>query len=537
MNDEQRPLSRQVPLAEIHSKRGVSIVWVVPLVALLIGAWMGYQAWSEQGPTITISFASAEGLQKNQTRVKYKEVDIGKVAAIKLSDDLSRVLVTVEMDKAAESYLTEDTLFWIVRARVTADEISDLGTLFSGAYIGMEPGKTGHSRTEFSGLGIAPVLPGTLPGQYFILHAEDLGSINIGYPVYYRKIKVGQVVSYELDAVSDRLNIQVFIKAPFHHKVTPGSRFYHASGIKVGIDASGLKVSTESLAALLLGGIAFETPTKLLADQSPTGSADFIIYPDRESISQHHYGIKERYLLVFKDPVHGLSVGAPVEFQGVAVGQVLAVDLNFDGAAMEFSSPVLIELEPQRIVEVKPGRAEDQPLIEYLIEHGLRGQLKSGNLLTGQLLVDMTIVPTAPAEKIGRTGPYPVVPTVPMSLPLDELLASTERVLAKLEKLPAEEIAAELRSLLATMDGTLQQSKTLLGDINQDILPAAIGAMQQFQTSVRSLEKSFNAESGAGREMRKTLQELGKAARSIRVLSDYLQRHPEALLRGKGEVQ
>ncbi len=533
MTDEQKPLSSQVPQAAVHSKRGFSIIWVVPLVALLIGGWLGYKAWSETGPTITISFASGEGLQKDKTKVKYKEVDIGKVADIKLSDDLSHVLVTVEMDRTAEPYLTEDTLFWIVSAQVSAGKVSDLDTLFSGVYIGMEPGKSGEERSEFTGLEVAPVLTRDLPGAHFTLWAEDLGSIDVGYPVYYRRIEVGQVVSYELDPESDRLNIQVFIKAPFHEKVRRGTKFFNASGIDFGIDASGLKVSTESLVSILLGGIAFETPANIRAYDPLKEGASFELHKDRESISQHEYGIKEYYLLYFKDSVRGLSVGTPVEFNGIKIGQVVDVKLTFDWEEMDLIIPVLIELEPERIEEVNTTRAEDVDLIDHFVEKGLRAQLKSGNLLTGQMFVDLKMFPDAPAQKVVRDGEYPVLPTMPM--PLEELLASVNRILDKVEKLPLEDIGDDLKNLLALMDKNLQQTEILFGRINQEVLPEVAQTMQQLQTSISTLEEGYSADSGVGREMRKTLDELGKAARSVRVLTEYLQRHPEALLRGKDD--
>lgn len=533
MTDEQTALSKKVPQAEIHSRRGFSIIWVVPLVALLIGGWLGFKAWSEKGPTITISFASGEGLQKDKTKVKYKEVDIGQVTNIKLSDDLSQVLVTVEMDRTAEPYLTEDALFWIVSAQISAGKVSGLDTLFSGVYIGMEPGKSGQERSGYTGLEVAPVLTRDLPGAHFTLWAEDLGSIDVGYPVYYRKIDVGQVVSYELDPKSDRLNIQVFIKAPFHEKVRKGTKFFNASGINFGIDASGLKVSTESLVSILLGGIAFETPANIHAKEPLKEGAIFELHKDRESISQHDYNLKEYYLLYFKDSVRGLSAGAPVEFNGIKIGQVTDISLTFDWAEMDLIIPVLIELEPERIEEVNTTRAEDVNLIDHFVEQGLRAQLKNGNLLTGQIFVDLKMFPDAPPKKIVRDGDYPVLPTMPT--PLEDLLASVDRILAKVEKLPLEEIGGDLKKLLATMDKNLQQTEVLFGSINQDVLPEVVQTMQQLQASISTLEKSYSAESGVGRDMRKTLDELGKAARSVRVLTEYLQRHPEALLRGKDD--
>ncbi len=533
MTEETPEPSQAAPVAEIHSKQRFSIIWVVPLVALAIGGWLAYTAWTEKGPTITILFKSVEGLQVDKTRVRYKEVDIGKVTDIELTEDLSRVRVTVEMDKTVEPFLTKDTQFWIVMARVSAGQVSGLGTLLSGVYIGMEPGKPGRLQTRFQALDRPPILTKDLPGGHFMLHAEELGSIDIGFPVYYRKIKVGQVVSYDLDPETDQLNIQVFIEAPFHEKVNAGTKFFNASGVDIGIDATGIKVSTESLASVLLGGIAFESPPSLYADLPLTEETSFELHPNRESIHEPDYRIKEHYLLYFSESVRGLEVGAPVEFYGIKIGRVLSVSLTFDWADMDFTVPVLIEVEPERIAEINTTRAKEISLVDTFVERGLRAQLKSGSLITGQLFVDFKFFPDAPSAKVVHEGIYPVLPTVPT--PLEEMLASVDRIMKKLEALPVEEIGENLKTLLANVDDNLNQTRTLLGDINQQVLPEINQTLQQFQTSMSAIEKSYSADSSLGREARKTLDELGKAARSIRVLSEYLQRHPEALIRGKGQ--
>ena len=216
MNEENNnaPDLQSLPEAVVQRKKQISIVWLVPVVAILIGGWLAYKGLTEKGPMVTISFESAEGLEAGKTKLKYKDVEVGQVQTIRFNADLSRVLVTAELVKEAEPYLTENTRFWVVRPRVTASGVSGLGTLFSGAYIGMDPGKEGRPARSFEGLEIPPLVTRDMPGRDFILRATALGSLDIGSPVYYRQIQVGQVTGYELDKEAQSLSIKVFINAP-----------------------------------------------------------------------------------------------------------------------------------------------------------------------------------------------------------------------------------------------------------------------------------------------------------------------------------
>ncbi|PLX84456.1 MAG: paraquat-inducible protein B, partial [Desulfuromonas sp.] len=252
MSDErnQATTEEQLPKALVQTKQSFSVIWVVPLIALLIGGWLAYKAAAEKGPTITITFASADGLEADKTLIKFKDVEIGKVVRIELLNDLSGVIVTAEMQRDAEHYLTENTRFWVVRARVAAGEVSGLGTLFSGVYIGCSPSLEGRERHDLKGLEAPPVLTEGLPGRHFILEAKNLGSLDIGSPVYYRGIKVGQVVKYDFDDHAESVLIRVFIDAPYHHKVRENSRFWNASGVDITLDVTGVKLDTQSLATI-----------------------------------------------------------------------------------------------------------------------------------------------------------------------------------------------------------------------------------------------------------------------------------------------
>ena len=562
-------------------KHQISIVWVVPLVALVIGGWLVYKTLSEQGPIITISFKSAEGLEAGKTKIKYKNVELGQVAEIRLTPDLSNVLVVAELVKEAEDFLSGNTRFWVVRARVAAGQVSGLGTIFSGAYIGLDPGKPGLPATQFVGLEVPPVVTTDLPGRHFRLYAERLGSLDIGAPVYYRQIKVGQVVSYTLEPDGQAVTVRVFINDPIDKLVYKNTRFWNASGLDIAVDANGIRVNTESLVTIMVGGIAFDTPVNL----EPGGPADdgetFKLYETRERIFDKTYTEKSRWVLHFQGSVRGLTVGSPVEFRGIRIGQVLDINMEYDAEEQEFLIPVLIELEPERIKvigeEVEPDHKKQN---EYLVARGLRAQLKTGSLITGQLFVDLDFFPDAEPAEIIWEGRYPQFPTVPTSM--EEITTSLTHLLKKLEKLPIEQIgndlrdtiqganrlvnsaelkeslrsldetlkqtqqftetlsrviAPELRSAVSNLNSTLNHTRKMTQNIDRSVVPELDATLKEAQSTLRSLKGAIAKDSPLYYELMRVLKELTGAARSIRVMADYLERHPDALIYGKGKRQ
>ena len=533
-------------------KRRISIVWLVPLVALAIGGWLVYKAFSEKGPTITISFDTAAGLEAGKTKIKYKDVELGQVVSIDLDDQLSKVILKAELVKKAEKFLSQNTRFWVVRARVAAGGISGLGTLFSGAYIGLDPGQSGPPATHFEGLEIPPVVTTDLPGSHFVLRAASLGSLNIGVPVYFRRIQVGRVVSYKLDEDGQAVTIKLFVHDPHHELVRKNTRFWNASGLDVDIGADGIRVDTESLVTLMIGGIAFDTPLNQEPGEPAAENDVFELYKNRESISEKTYVDKNRWLLYFSSDVRGLKSGAPVELNGIQIGSVLDVNLEFDVEKISFSVPVLIETEGERIKTIgkMPEGAEEQRVMDYLVFKGLRAQLKTGSLITGQLLVALDLHPDAPPAKINWEGKYPVLPTVPTAM--EEITTSLTQLLKKLEKLPLEQIGSDLRDTVsganrlvnspelqrspAALNETLNQAQKFVAALNKDVAPEMKSAVSNLNAALiqaQKLAKSLNT--NVAPQADRTLKELQSAARSIKVWAEYLERHPEALIRGKGK--
>jgi paraquat-inducible protein B len=363
------PELKGLPEPEVKTKKQrISIVWLVPLIALAVGGWLVYKAVSEKGPVVTITFKSADGLEAGKTKIKYKDVELGVVDSIVLSKDLSQVIVKAELVKQAEKFISQNTRFWVVRARVAAGGVSGLGTLFSGAYIELDPGKPGTPATHFEGLEVPPVVTTDLPGSHFVLRASSLGSLNIGAPVYFRRIQVGQVISYQLDEDGQAVTVKVFVHDPHHELVRKNTRFWSASGLDIAIGADGIRVDTESFVTLMVGGIAFDTPVNMEPGEPAEENEVFKLYKNRESISEKTYARKERWLLHFDSGVRGLTAGAPVELQGIQIGQVLDVNLEFDVDKAAFSIPVLFEIEPDRVkASSQLPEGKDQKIMDYLV--------------------------------------------------------------------------------------------------------------------------------------------------------------------------
>ena len=546
-----------IPEAVVETRKSFSMVWFIPLVAILIGAWLVYKALSEQGPTIHITFKTAEGLEAGKTKIKYKNVEVGQVESITLNEDLSGVIVTAKMSKDAEKHLTENTRFWVVRARVAAGEVSGLGTLFSGAYIGVDPGKEGEFKRDFKGLETPPVVTTGLPGRHFELQSQSLGSLEVGSPVYFRQINVGQVVGYQLAENGKGISIRIFIHAPHHERVHKNTRFWNAGGIDVSIDATGIKVDTQSIVSILSGGIAFDTPASFESADAAEEGEVFILYKNQEATRDVSYNKKVYWILYFDGTVRGLSKGAPVEFRGIKVGQVVDIKAEVYIDEWKFRIPVLIEFEPERInvagAEVPDGRLLDEQdeerikFTEILVEKGLRAQLKSGSLLTGQLYVDLDIFPDASPAAIVYGGKYPEFPTLPA--PLERIRTVALNLIDKLNNFPIEQIgndlrdtvqgtnqlvnSSELREAIKALDATLKHTQKLTADINSNVTPEVTATLKQTRKTLVSAERLIESTSPVNPELQRALEEISRAARSIRGLADYLERNPNALIYGK----
>ncbi len=530
------------PSATVSRTRRISIVWLIPLVAALIGGWLAYKAVTEQGPMVAISFKTAGGVKAGQTKVKYKDVEVGEVMKVELSRDLKEVIVSARLDKDTLPHLTTATRFWVERPRITLQGISGLGTLTAGVHIAMDPSEKGDPSLSFDGLEQPPLVTQGDEGALFVLNAETLESLSVGSPVTRRQIQVGQVVGYELAPDDRGVKIHIFIESPHHREVRTETRFWVSSGVELKLTADGFDVKTQSVASLIVGAVAFETPDSLHPSGPAPENAAFELFSSREAVANREFVEKEQYVLYFQGSVRGLSVGAPVEFRGIRIGQVTDVNLQLNVETYRFDIPVMVEIEPGRI-EILDGdlpAPDNGGVIGQLIEKGLRGQLKTGSLLTGQLFVDLDFKKEAKPMAMVRQGDFWVIPTVPTSM--DVLANRLKDFLAQIETWPIEELGADvgeavkslktimasddLRQSVAHIEKTLADLEGAARRLNRNLIPEASGVVRKAGDLVEKNAPLYL-------DLKQLLQEVSAAARAVRSTADYLGRHPESLIRGK----
>ncbi|RZL91587.1 MAG: MCE family protein [Variovorax sp.] len=512
-----------------------SLVWLIPIVAALVGITLVARILVQRGPEIVLTFKTAEGLEAGKTAVKYKDVQIGIVQSLRLARDRSHVRVTVQLTKEADGFTAKDTRYWVVRPRLDTSGISGLGTLLSGAYIGADAGLSEESSSEFTGLEVPPIVTRDASGQQYLLRAADIGSLDVGSPVYFRRIKVGQVAAYELDGDGRGVTLRVFVNAPYDKFVGVNTRFWHASGLDVSLSASGVKLRTQSLATILLGGIAFQAPESEMGPVAKENT-EFALAEDEPTAMKAPDGPSQTMLMYFNQSLRGLSPGAAVDFRGVVIGEVKSIGVEFDRAEREFRMPVLVQVYPDRLrrrageMPVESRFTQEQRL-QFLIGKGLRAQLRNGNLLTGQMYIALDFFPKEPTVKVDVSKSPIELPTVSGSL--EDLQSQVQEIAAKVNKIPFEELGKDMRVSLATLNRTLSGAEQLAKTLNNDVSPEITAALKDVRKTVDSANKTLSEDSPLQQDVRQTLQELTRAAGSVRVLTDYLERHPESLLRGK----
>ncbi|NVN89281.1 MAG: MCE family protein [Desulfuromonadales bacterium] len=546
--NHQTPELELIPdaIVDRRRRRTSQLIWLIPVLAALIGLSLAIKSYMDRGPVITIIFKSGEGIEAAKTKIKYKDVQIGEVKSVTISKDRSHVVVTAEFKKDAEGLLVEDTLFWVVKPRISGGTVSGLGTLMGGSYIGMDVGKSKQSKYDFTGLEDPPVVTMDEPGAQFKLHAADIGSLNIKSPVFFRRMQVGEVISYELDKDGKGVTLKVFIRTPFDRFVKAGTLFWHASGIDFTMDASGLKVNSESMVSLLLGGIAFQTPEDSVDIRPAPANSTFTLFTTKEEALKRIDSIVETYLLVFKESVRGLSIGAPVDLRGVTVGEVSRISVELDTRNKRFVMPVEVKFYPERlrahsrsISKISPRQSSKQ-LVNALVSNGMRAQIRSGNLLTGQLYITLDFFPKASPASVDWAQNPPEFPTTPGNM--EQFQTMLMQIVQKIEKLPLEELSGDTRKTLQSLETTLKNADRLLKNVDAVVVPEtrlmledARKTLNEANKALAGAKQTLSVDAPLQRDLRETLREVSRAAQSLRVLGDYLEQHPEALISGKKE--
>ena len=525
------------------------LVWLVPLVAVVIGVSLGARSILNRGPTITIYFHNAEGIEANKTHIKFKDVDVGIVRRVKLTKDHREVEVTAEMrgNSGIENLLVTDTRFWVVRPRIGAAGVSGLGTLLSGAYIGMDAGRNATEKREFEGLDVQPAITADVPGRQFTLIADDLGSLDIGAPIYLRRVPVGQVLAYSMLPDGRHIRFTIFVTAPYDRFVSTHSRFWHASGVDVDLGAQGLHVQTQSVVSVLAGGIAFQDlpdPDNANPAAPPEApeSTQFTLYAQMSDAMKLPDSQGFDYRLLFASSVRGLAVGAPVEYRGLPIGEVTRIAVDGSGGESNPEPKIAVDVRvfPRRLPTINKSGREDmtqddqRKRIDPMVRRGFRAQLKSGSLLTGQLYVSLDFVKDAPAARIDWATKPPTMPTAAGDL--DSLQDTLSSIAKKLDAIPYDQLASDLHKDLADLDTSLKHVDDLVQHLDTGVVPEAKATLADARKAIDDLRKTLGTvDQTVGPQATSALNEVSKAAASLNGLADYLKRHPESLLKGKPE--
>jgi paraquat-inducible protein B len=549
------------PEAVVQRRRGFSAIWLLPIIAAAIGAYLAFNTLSQRGPLITITFKTADGLTAGQTKVKHKAVDLGTVESIRLSPDLNNVIVRVRMQAEADPYLTDHARFWAVRPRLSANNISGLETLISGAYIEMDPGlKGGSSQRDYTALEDPPGVRSDEPGSNFTLETGRIGSLGTGSPVFYRDIPVGEVLGYSLPEGNGPITVRVFVRAPYDKWVRRGSHFWNASGVRVELGAKGVHFELESLQAVLSGGVAFNTPEDARnTPVAPPGST-YKLYASEDDANSASYTQRLPFVLYFQSSAAGLAVGAPVQLYGIQIGTVTAITLQFDPKQASARVRVAIEIQPERLTSLNDGANEPLDVMaQHLVDKGMRAELSTTSYLTGSLAVSLEFPPNEPPAKIGHEGDLLVLPTEAGGF--SGLTQALSDVAQKLDAVPFAQIGGNANALLANLNGLLAGSevKQAIGSISSTMndvqalvkhanagleplfrrLPDMSADLQQTLARsnrlVGSVDSSYGSNSQFQRDLERLMSQLNDTARSIRLLADFLDRHPESLIRGRTE--
>jgi len=549
--DPTGPVPPRPPAPRVNRWTDLPWIWAVPAVALLIGAWLGIGALLERGPTIQITFNTGDGIDAGRTTIQYKNVVLGKVVRVGLSPDRSKVVVTAEMTREAEPMLRAQTKFWVVRPRVGFSGVSGLGTLVSGAYIGMLPGDGAAGTREFIGLEQPPPNQGLVRGQEYVLTTDQLHGLSDGAPVYYHGVQVGEVTGHELSDEKGTVSLRLFIYEPHQALIHDSSRFWLSSGFQISVNGQGLQLGTESLQTLLSGGIVLDTPAAALAEAPAPAGTTFPLYADAKAAEEAADNLRVAYRLYFPGSLAGLAVNTPVELRGLPIGRVSAVEIEYDPKTDRLRVPVTIEIAPRRLLHPADGAPAGadaaNDMFRRLIAKGLRARLASGNLLTGSRVVELDFVDNPDPAQLVMADPYPELPTVAGS-GVEEMTVSAARFLDKLAALPLGELIGDVRTMvrhadsiadsaalkrsLQSLDRTLANAERMSREAQQQVGPL-LAKLNTASDQLGGMLALLGNDPRSNTDLAHTLAELKDAARSVRVLADYLERHPEALLAGK----
>jgi paraquat-inducible protein B len=529
----------------VRRARRWNIVWVVPVIALLLGAWMLYRNFTAQGPVAQVRFETANGISPGTTEVRCRSVKVGVVKDVKLDDDLKSVLVSIELGSGYENLLRRGTRFWVVKPRFSVTEFSGAETLITGAYIELDPGHSDAERkSRFKGLEIPPATNRAVPGLRLVLNTEQAGSLSVGAPIYFRGFEVGRIEGRELTGNGQTVTYYAFIEEEYRGLITENTRFWNTSGIDISAGADGFKLRTPSFQTMVSGGVSFGVTAGESPGKPATDGMEFPLFRDEDAARKATFNPTLKYLLLFDQTVRGLAEKAPVEFRGITIGRVAEVSFDLMPQIGDPRIPVLIEVDPSlmRPEVTREMASSDSKFIKEAVSHGLRASLKTASLITGALYVDLDYYEDAPIAEMGKEGDYQTIPTI--SSGFVQLEAKITAILDKLQALPLEKTMTEIAAAAEEAKVTIAESRATLKEIEATAAaarktlddPDFRGLPADLRKSLDELHKAVSSVGPDGAvqgDLLRTLDELRASLRSLKSVATTIDEKPNSLLFGR----
>jgi len=524
MNDDQADTIAR-PILETKSR--FSVIWLLPFIAFIIGMGMVYHQWQNRGIEIVLVFENAEGLEAKKTKVKFRNVDIGTLKSIRFSEDGANVDAVVEIDHDMQRFLQADSQFWVVRPRIGSSGVSGFGTLLSGAYITVEPGKSPYSAERFVGLETPPISSPTDAGIKLNLLSSGGKSLQEGNPVIYRGFEVGAIETVEFDVESRRVSYGIFIRAPFDSLITTNTHFWNSGGFSVTANSAGLTVDFASLESFISGGVQFDIPEDLELGQAVVESRNFTLYPNKNAITEDRTYEYLEYVILVEDSVGGLEIDAPVEYRGIRIGRVHRPYLGFHQTNLispdENRIAVVIHVEPKRITQNDDYSKEwfDEQFRGW-IKTGLAASLVTANYITGALKVSLDMTNDA-VEEIEYFGNYTVIPSAKSGFA--SILEKTDQLLSKLNNLPLDELAQSTnQAILSANTAMISANDTVLA--TQSVLESVDATLAEARRSLEGLQ----TDSPIYQKLENNLDELERTLNMMQPFLQEIRRKPNSLI-------
>ena len=560
MTDDRRD-EDDLPEARSIRSRWPGLVWAVPLAALIIVAFLGVRALTRQGVDVTVTFGYVEGVTPGNTKVLVAGVEAGQVSKVRVSPDAHHVEVTLRLDPRAKSALNSNTKFWLIGENPTITDIQSIRAAVAGVIIAMAPGTGGTPTRTFVGLDQPPVIPPDAKGTAYYLTAPAVGSIQSGASVSYHGLAIGKVVQTEMVGL-DRFRMEMFINAPYDRYIKSGAEFWTGSPLKLSLSGASISAGLASPASLLQGSVQYEIPHEVrTAPQAPAGTA-FTLYDDQSSAEQGPTGPEIPYRLILMGAAGDLSSTSTVSMLGYTVGRIRSAKLLFAPGGKPYTEAVIalfprkLDIDLPKDAPADTWREATDRAVSRLLAQGYRAHMVQSPPLVGSHVIQLAADHgTGPAGLGHDGGQYPLIPVAEGGGGADDLISSANQILAKINRIPLDQIGANLgkisaniaqisgsgqiRDSIAHLDGTLKQLDAIMTQVKPQIGPLMTKLSQTADELHGTAAAARTVLSGEGaaqdRSLPDAIQQLDEMSRSIRSLTDYLGRHPEALIRGKAK--